>query len=185
MSKNYKYLKALTWQARNNPSIWVEDPENINYIDWSHPSKNRLNAYQLEGSNKIIYLDDKTYKDYVNYDWRIEIEDRRFHQNMVSLDYLHDEYELDVSEDGYIITKDNYYLYSDKRYEIDEAEAQAYLFNKVNEFIQTLNAKDKEVLNLLYKGFKTREIADSMGVCQTSIMKRINKIKNSFKKFKK
>ena len=30
MSKNYKYLKALTWQARNNPSIWVEDPENIN-----------------------------------------------------------------------------------------------------------------------------------------------------------
>ena len=138
MKKNYKYLKALTWEARNNPSMWVEDPECEELIDYYHPSKNRLNAYQLNNSKTIIYLDDETYTNMVRADWRDEYEEKEHQKRCVSLDYLYDNFELEVSDSGQLITKDNYYLYCDDQMEIEEDEARDYLINKVKNFVDTI-----------------------------------------------
>ena len=185
MKKNYKYLKALTWEARNNPSMWVEDPECEELIDYYHPSKNRLNAYQLNGSKTIIYLDDKTYTNMVRADWRDEYEEKEHQKRCVSLDYLYDNFELEVSDSGQLITKDNYYLYCDNQMEIEEDEARDYLINKVKSFVDTLTGDDLTLAHYLEEDLSTREIANKMGVSQNSIMQRKKKLQKYFKNFQK
>lgn len=41
--------------------------------------------------------------------WREKKEEQRHRQTMVSLDEIHDLYELELDEHGHLITKDNYY----------------------------------------------------------------------------
>ena len=80
-------------------------------IDWYHPSENRLYAFDLE-NNTYIYLDREMFLLYMRPYWRDKKEEQRHRQIMVSLDELHDLYELELDEQGHLITKDNYYQFS-------------------------------------------------------------------------
>lgn len=184
MQKNYKFLKALSWRARNNPSTWVIDPENEEFIDWSKPSKNRLNAYQLDGTRTIIYLNDKTYTEQVREDWRCEKADQKYSQTCISLDYLFDNYDLEPCQNGRLITHDNYYDFIVDDADLEETDAKVYLINKVRSIMASLGDVDRKVAELLSVGYTTREIAKELGISQTAVMKRINKLRKIFNDLK-
>ena len=182
--KNYKFLKALTWRARQNPSTWVVDPENEDFIDWSKPSKNRLNAYQLDGTRTIIYLDDETYTEQVREDWRCEKADQKYSQTCISLDYLFDNFDLEPCENGRLITHDNYYDFIVDDADVYEEDARVYINAQIRSLMNSLTGADRIVAELLSEGQSTREIARQLKVSQTAVMKRINKLRKIFENFK-
>lgn len=173
--RNYKYLKYLTYKAKQNQSNLINDTKDKRLINWYKPSKERLNAYQLEGTNQIIYLDDNTYLELIRDDYKLEAKEKQYKKKTISLDYLYDNYQLEINEQEKLITNDNY-LYN---YENQQED----LINKLNKFIKTLTNVDKEIIKYLKKGFSTRKIAKKMKVSQTTIIKKIKKIKNNFKNF--
>lgn len=176
----YKYLKFLSSKARNNPSTWVIDPTDGDEPDYTKPSKDRLNAYQLDGTRKIIYLSDKDYTPLIREDWREEKAEERYQQRCTSLDELHDEYDFEPDSDGNLINKDNYYLYINNEVDASFDDANDYIIAKIEFFLLTLSGADKMVTDLLKKGKTQRDIAPILGISQPAVNKRIKKLKKDF-----
>lgn len=183
MEKNYSYLKYLSYKAKENPSAWVIDPSDEEEIDYDRPSKDRLNAYQLNGTKRIIYLSDAVYEPLVREDWKEEKAQQRYDQRCDSLDKLYEDFQVEPDSEGRLITKDNYYLYITNKVEATEEEANEYLNSKLEEFLLSLSGIDKQITDLLKEGKTQRDIAAKLGVSQVAIQKRIKKVKKYFNKW--
>lgn len=206
-SKNEKRMAYLTKEAKAHPETWVEDvvdkyvfdvdKDDPNYqekldryqyiidfqIDWYHPSKNRVYAYDLE-NNTYIYLDREMFLLYMRPYWRDKKEEQRHRQMMVSLDELHDLYELELDEHGHLITKDNYYQFS---YEEDmyEEDANSILQQALEQTLSELNPDYKTIWEMLVNKKSTREIANALGLCQSTVVEKISRLKKKIKKYYK
>lgn len=204
-SKNERRMAYLTKEAKSHPETWVEDvvdkfvfdvpKDDPNYqekadkfqniidfqIDWYHPSKNRVYAYDLE-NNTYIYLDREMFLLYMRPYWREKKEEQRHRQIMVSLDDLHDLYELEFDEQGHLITKDNYYqfCYED---DMDEEDASSLLQNALEKALDESNPIYKQIYRLLLEEKTTREIASILGISQPAVVKNIKRLKEKIKKF--
>lgn len=204
-SKNERRMAYLTKEAKSHPETWVEDvvdkfvfdvpKDDPNYqekadkfqniidfqIDWYHPSKNRVYAYDLE-NNTYIYLDREMFLLYMRPYWREKKEEQRHRQIMVSLDDLHDLYELELDEQGHLITKDNYYqfCYED---DMDEEDASSLLQNALEKALDESNPIYKQIYRLLLEEKTTREIASILGISQPAVVKNIKRLKEKIKKF--
>ena len=206
-SKNEKRMAYLTKEAKAHPETWVEDvvdkyvfdvdKDDPNYqekldryqyimdfqIDWYHPSKNRVYAYDLE-NNTYIYLDRELFLRYMRPYWRDKKEEQRHRQMMVSLDELHDLYELELDEHGHLITKDNYYQFSYED-DVNEEDAKDILNEELKNAINQMKPINREVVDLLMNGKNAKEIADILGVLPSTISHRIKNIKIILEKFRK
>jgi len=206
-NKNEKRMAYLTKEAKSHPETWVEDvvdkyvfdvgKDDPNYqekldkyqyimdfqIDWYHPSKNRVYAYDLE-NNTYIYLDRELFLRYMRPYWRDKKEEQRHRQIMVSLDELHDLYELELDEHGRLITKDNYYQFSYED-DVDEEDAKDILNEELKNAINQMKPINREVVDLLMNGKNAKEIADILGVLPSTISHRIKNIKIILEKFRK
>ena len=204
-SKNEKRMAYLTKEAKAHPETWVEDVvdkfvfdadkndpnyeeklEKFQYImdfqiDWYHPSKNRVYAYDLE-NNTYIYLDRELFLRYMRPYWREKKEEQRHRQMMVSLDELHDLYELELDEHGHLITKDNYYQFSYEE-DIDEDDANIVLHNALEQALSELKPDYRKIWEMLVENKSTVEIAKIQGVSQPNIAKKIKRLKEKIKKF--
>lgn len=204
--KNERRMTYLTKEAKAHPETWVEDvidsftfevsKDDPNYqekldkfkfimdfkIDWYHPSKDRLYAYDLE-NNTFIYLDREMFLTYMRPYWREKKAEQRHRNITVSLDTLHDEYELELDNKGRLITKDNYYQF-DYDDGIDEEDAKDYLTQKLDEALKTMKPFYKELVDLLKSGLKVGEIASKLGIPQSTVSHRIERIKKVLKKFR-
>lgn len=204
-NKNEKRMAYLTKEAKAHPETWVEDvvdkfvfdvdKNDINYeeklekfkyimdfqIDWYHPSKNRVYAYDLE-NNTYIYLDRELFLRYMRPYWREKKEEQRHRQIMVSLDELHDLYELELDECGHLITKDNYYQFSYEE-DMDEKDASSLLQNALEKVLAESNPIYKQIYCLLLEEKTTREIASILGISQPAVVKNIKRLKEKVKKF--
>lgn len=204
-NKNEKRMAYLTKEAKAHPETWVEDVvdkfvfdvdkndpnyeeklEKFQYImdfqiDWYHPSKNRVYAYDLE-NNTYIYLDRELFLRYMRPYWRDKKEEQRHRQITVSLDELHDLYELELDEQGHLITKDNYYqfCYED---DMDEEDASSLLQNALEKALAESNPIYKQIYRLLLEEKTTREIASILGISQPAVVKNIKRLKEKVKKF--
>lgn len=203
--KNEKRMAYLTKEAKTHPETWVEDVvdkfvfdadkndpnyeeklEKFQYImdfqiDWYHPSKNRVYAYDLE-NNTYIYLDREMFLLYMRPYWRDKKEEQRHRQMMVSLDELHDLYELELDEHGHLITKDNYYQFSYEE-DMDEDDANIVLHNALEQALSELKPDYREIWEMLVENKSTVEIAKIQGVSQPNIVKKIKRLKEKIKKF--
>ena len=203
--KNEKRMAYLTKEAKAHPETWVEDVvdkfvfdvdkndpnyeeklEKFQYImdfqiDWYHPSKNRVYAYDLE-NNTYIYLDREMFLRYMRPYWREKKEEQRHRQIMVSLDELHDLYELELDEHGHLITKDNYYQFSYEE-DMDEDDASSLLQNALEKVLAESNPIYKQIYCLLLEEKTTREIASILGISQPAVVKNIKRLKEKIKKF--
>lgn len=204
-NKNEKRMAYLTKEAKAHPETWVEDvvdkfvfdadKNDSNYeeklekfkyimdfqIDWYHPSKNRVYAFDLE-NNTYIYLDREMFLLYMRPYWRDKKEEQRHRQIMVSLDELHDLYELELDECGHFITKDNYYQFSNEE-DMDEEDASSLLQNALEKVLAESNPIYKQIYCLLLKEKTTREIASILGISQPAVVKNIKRLKEKVKKF--
>lgn len=204
-NKNEKRMAYLTKEAKAHPETWVEDVvdkfvfdadkndpnyeeklEKFQYImdfqiDWYHPSKNRVYAYDLE-NNTYIYLDREMFLLYMRPYWRDKKEEQRHRQMMVSLDELHDLYELELDEHGHLITKDNYYQFSYEE-DMDEDDANIVLHNALEQALSELKPDYREIWEMLVENKSTVEIAKIQGVSQPNIVKKIKRLKEKIKKF--
>lgn len=204
-NKNEKRMAYLTKEAKAHPETWVEDVvdkyvfdidkndpsyeeklEKFQYImdfqiDWYHPSKNRVYAYDLE-NNTYIYLDREMFLLYMRPYWRDKKEEQRHRQMMVSLDELHDLYELELDECGHLITKDNYYQFSNEE-DMDEEDASSLLQNALEKALAESNPIYKQIYCLLLEEKTTREIASILGISQPAVVKNIKRLKEKVKKF--
>ncbi|MBP5343360.1 sigma-70 family RNA polymerase sigma factor [bacterium] len=203
--KNEKRMAYLTKEAKTHPETWVEDVvdkfvfdadkndpnyeeklEKFQYImdfqiDWYHPSKNRVYAYDLE-NNTYIYLDREMFLLYMRPYWRDKKEEQRHRQMMVSLDELHDLYELELDEHGHLITKDNYYQFSYEE-DMDEDDANIVLHNALEQALSELKPDYRKIWEMLVENKSTVEIAKIQGVSQPNIVKKIKRLKEKIKKF--
>lgn len=203
-NKNEKRMAYLTKEAKAHPETWVDDVvdkfvfdvdkndpnyeeklEKFQYImdfqiDWYHPSKNRVYAYDLE-NNTYIYLDREMFLLYMRPYWRDKKEEQRHRQIMVSLDELHDLYELELDEHGHLITKDNYYQFSYE--DMDEEDASSLLQNALEKALAESNPIYKQIYCLLLEEKTTREIASILGISQPAVVKNIKRLKEKIKKF--
>ena len=203
--KNEKRMAYLTKEAKTHPETWVEDVvdkfvfdadkndpnyeeklEKFQYImdfqiDWYHPSKNRVYAYDLE-NNTYIYLDREMFLLYMRPYWRDKKEEQRHRQMMVSLDELHDLYELELDEHGHLITKDNYYQFSYEE-DMDEDDANSVLHNALEQALSELKPDYRKIWEMLVENKSTVEIAKIQGVSQPNIAKKIKRLKEKIKKF--
>ena len=206
-NKNEKRMAYLTKEAKAHPETWVEDvvdkfvfdvdKDDPNYqekldkfqyvmdfqIDWYHPSKNRVYAYDLE-NNTYIYLDRELFLRYMRPYWREKKEEQRHRQIMVSLDELHDLYELELDEHGHLITKDNYYQFSYED-DVNEEDAKDILNEELKNAINQMKPINREVVDLLMNGKNAKEIADILGVLPSTISHRIKNIKINLEKVRK
>jgi len=204
-NKNEKRMAYLTKEAKAHPETWVEDVvdkfvfdvdkndpnyeeklEKFQYImdfqiDWYHPSKNRVYAYDLE-NNTYIYLDRELFLRYMRPYWRDKKEEQRHRQITVSLDELHDLYELELDEHGHLITKDNYYQFSYEE-DMDEEDASSLLQNALEKVLAESNPIYKQIYCLLLEEKTTREIASILGISQPAVVKNIKRLKEKIKKF--
>lgn len=204
-NKNEKRMAYLTKEAKSHPETWVEDvvdkyvfdvdKDDPNYqekldkyqyimdfqIDWYHPSKNRVYAYDLE-NNTYIYLDRELFLRYMRPYWREKKEEQRHRQIMVSLDELHDLYELELDEHGHLITKDNYYQFSYEE-DMDEDDANIVLHNALEQALSELKPDYRKIWEMLVENKSTVEIAKIQGVSQPNIVKKIKRLKEKIKKF--
>ncbi len=204
-SKNERRMAYLTKEAKAHPETWVEDivdkfvfdadKNDPNYeeklekfqyimdfqIDWYHPSKNRVYAYDLE-NNTYIYLDREMFLQYMRPYWRDKKEEQRHRQMMVSLDELHDLYELELDEHGHLITKDNYYQFSYEE-DMDEDDANIVLHNALEQALSELKPDYRKIWEMLVENKSTVEIAKIQGVSQPNIVKKIKRLKEKIKKF--
>ena len=204
-NKNEKRMAYLTKEAKSHPETWVEDVvdkyvfdvdrDDPNYqekldkyqyimdfqIDWYHPSKNRVYAYDLE-NNTYIYLDRELFLRYMRPYWREKKEEQRHRQITVSLDELHDLYELELDEHGHLITKDNYYQFSYEE-DMDEDDANSVLHNALEQALAESNPIYKQIYCLLLEEKTTREIASILGISQPAVVKNIKRLKEKIKKF--
>lgn len=179
----YKYLKFLSSKARNNPSTWVNDPSgNDEEPDYTRPSKDRLNAYQLGGTNEIIYLSDEVYTPLIREEWREEKAEERYRQRCLSLDSLHDDFDLEPDSEGHLINKDNYCRYINNEVDASLDDSNAYINSKLEEFVLTLSGIDRKVVDLCKEGKTQREIAVILGVSQVAVNKRIKKIRKNYQR---
>lgn len=177
----YKYLKFLSSKARNNPSTWVNDPGgNDEEPDYTRPSKDRLNAYQLSGTDKIIYLSDEVYVPLIREEWREEKAEERYRQRCLSLDSLHDDFDLEPDSEGHLINKDNYYCYINDEVDASLDDSNDYINSKLEEFVLTLSGADKVITDLIHEGKTQRDIAPILGISQPAVNKRIKKLKKDF-----
>lgn len=203
--KNERRMAYLTKEAKAHPETWVEDVvdkfvfdvdkndpnyeeklEKFQYImdfqiDWYHPSKNRVYAYDLE-NNTYIYLDREMFLLYMRPYWRDKKEEQRHRQIMVSLDELHDLYELELDECGHLITKDNCYQFSYEE-DMDEEDASGLLQNALEKALAESNPVYKQIYRLLLEEKTTREIASILGISQPAVVKNIKRLKEKVKKF--
>lgn len=203
-NKNEKRMAYLTKEAKAHPETWVDDVvdkfvfdvdkndpnyeeklEKFQYImdfqiDWYHPSKNRVYAYDLE-NNTYIYLDREMFLLYMRPYWRDKKEEQRHRQITVSLDELHDLYELELDEHGHLITKDNYYQFSYE--DMDEEDASSLLQNALEKALAESNPIYKQIYCLLLEEKTTREIASILGISQPAVVKNIKRLKEKIKKF--
>lgn len=204
-SKNERRMAYLTKEAKAHPETWVDDVvdkfvfdvdkndpnyeeklEKFQYImdfqiDWYHPSKNRVYAYDLE-NNTYIYLDREMFLLYMRPYWRDKKEEQRHRQITVSLDELHDLYELELDESGHLITKDNYYQFSYEE-DMDEEDASSLLQNALEKVLAESNPIYKQIYCLLLEEKTTREIASILGISQPAVVKNIKRLKEKIKKF--
>lgn len=204
-NKNEKRMAYLTKEAKAHPETWVEDVvdkfvfdadkndpnyeeklEKFQYImdfqiDWYHPSKNRVYAYDLE-NNTYIYLDRELFLRYMRSYWRDKKEEQRHRQMMVSLDELHDLYELELDEHGHLITKDNYYQFSYEE-DMDEDDANIVLHNALEQALSELKPDYRKIWEMLVENKSTVEIAKIQGVSQPNIVKKIKRLKEKIKNF--
>ena len=204
-NKNEKRMAYLTKEAKAHPETWVDDVvdkyvfdvdkndpnyeeklEKFQYImdfqiDWYHPSKNRVYAYDLE-NNTYIYLDREMFLLYMRPYWRDKKEEQRHRQITVSLDELHDLYELELDEHGHLITKDNYYQFSYEE-DMDEEDASSLLQNALEKALADSNPIYKQIYCLLLEEKTTREIASVLGISQPAVVKNIKRLKEKIKKF--
>lgn len=204
-NKNEKRMAYLTKEAKAHPEKWVEDvvdkfvfdvdKNEPNYeeklekfqnimdfqIDWYHPSKNRVYAFDLE-NNTYIYLDREMFLLYMRPYWREKKEEQRHRQITVSLDELHDLYELELDEQGHLITKDNYYQFSYED-DMDEEDASSLLQNALEKVLAESNPIYKQIYCLLLEEKTTREIASILGISQPAVVKNIKRLKEKIKKF--
>ena len=204
-NKNEKRMAYLTKEAKAHPETWVEDvvdkyvfdvdKNDPNYqekldkyqyimdfqIDWYHPSKKRVYAYDLE-NNTYIYLDREMFLQYMRPYWRDKKEEQRHRQMMVSLDELHDLYELELDEHGHLITKDNYYQFSYEE-DMDEDDANSVLHNALEQALSELKPDYRKIWEMLVENKSTVEIAKIQGVSQPNIVKKIKRLKEKIKKF--
>ena len=203
-NKNEKRMAYLTKEAKAHPETWVDDVvdkfvfdvdkndpnyeeklEKFQYImdfqiDWYHPSKNRVYAYDLE-NNTYIYLDREMFLLYMRPYWRDKKEEQRHRQITISLDELHDLYELELDEHGHLITKDNYYQFSYE--DMDEEDASSHLQNALEKALAESNPIYKQIYCLLLEEKTTREIASVLGISQPAVVKNIKRLKEKIKKF--
>lgn len=204
-SKNEKRMAYLTKEAKAHPETWVDDVvdkfafdvdkndpnyeeklEKFQYImdfqiDWYHPSKNRVYAFDLE-NNTYIYLDREMFLLYMRPYWRDKKEEQRHRQIMVSLDELHDLYELELDGCGHLITKDNYYQFSHEG-DMDEENVSGLLQNALEKVLAESNPIYKQIYCLLLEEKTTREIASVLGISQPAVVKDIKRLKEKVKKF--
>lgn len=204
-NKNEKRMAYLTKEAKAHPETWVDDVvdkfvfdvdkndpnyeeklEKFKYImdfqiDWYHPSENRVYAFDLE-NNTYIYLDREMFLLYMRPYWRDKKEEQRHRQIMVSLDELHDLYELELDEQGHLITKDNYYQFSYEE-DMDEEDASSLLQNALEKVLAESNPIYKQIYCLLLEEKTTREIASILGISQPAVVKNIKRLKEKIKKF--
>jgi len=138
-------------------------------------------AYDLE-NNTYIYLDREMFLQYMRPYWRDKKEEQRHRQMMVSLDELHDLYELELDEHGHLITKDNYYQFSYEE-DMDEDDANIVLHNALEQALSELKPDYRKIWEMLVENKSTVEIAKIQGVSQPNIVKKIKRLKEKIKKF--
>ena len=206
-NKNEKRMAYLTKEVKAHPETWVEDVvdkfvfdvdkndpnyeeklEKFQYImdfqiDWYHPSKNRVYAYDLE-NNTYIYLDRELFLRYMRPYWRDKKEEQRHRQITVSLDELHDLYELELDEHGHLITKDNYYQFSYEE-DMDEENSSETLESKVKEMFRNEKSIYMETINLLFELKSETKIAKRLGISISAVCQRLEKIRRIYEKKKK
>ena len=200
--KNEKMMAHLTKKAKAHPELWVEDitdvfdfrcdeidPEyeiklkEFQYtmdflIDWFRPSKNRLYALHLESLNQYIYLTREKFLEVMRPYWRDKKEEQTYYLDMVSLDALHDEYELEVDASGRLLTKDNYYKYE------YEQESSDVLSDVLKEAIIELKPAYKQIVGLLMEGKSYSEIGSIVGISKPNVEGKIRRIRKILEKFK-
>ena len=206
-NKNEKRMAYLTKEAKEHPETWVEDvvdkfvfdvdKDDPNYqekldkfqyamdfqIDWYHPSKNRVYAYDLE-NNTYIYLDRELFLRYMRPYWREKKEEQRHRKMVVSLDKLHDDFELELDEKGRLITSDNYYQFSYED-DMDEEDAEETLELKVKETLEELGPDYKKIVDLLIQGFNWSQIAKEVGITKQTMSRKKARLIKKIKKIRK
>jgi len=133
----------------------------------------KMKQYYLTVSGKKIYVSEKVYKAY----WSEKNKEKYLYQtdkknNLVFFSQMP-------------IEDNNWHLQiPDQTIDIEEIIQQKILFEKLHCAIQSLNDKDKELVDRLYYNNETlEEIAKSKNVSYQAIQQRKNKILNYLRKF--
>ena len=142
-------------------------------IDWSKPSLDRPRYIDLEDETRI-YVDEKTYRDYIRDFWNeSKREERSIKRGDLSLDKANEDYGLELAVDYY--TPEDY-------------SKEQELLSKYFEFLGQLPREDAFILDCLFHFEMTeREVSEILGKSKTAIHykknKYLKKLQESLKDF--